>query len=134
MMFWMAYGAGLVRQRVSLQCVGATKASNRICRQGGRCFLINLDLLAARGSPRVALKDFAERSKWKKALISRELGYPFQRSTDGVLSAFATGTFDSQDGPCPPFDQKPNQEEGRRYGLLKPLIALSEETPAQLSD
>ena len=32
------------------------------------------------------------------------------------------------------LDQKPNQEEGRRYGLLKPLIALSEETPAQLSD
>ena len=26
------------------------------------------------------------------------------------------------------------QEEGRRYGLPKPLIALSEETPAQLSD
>ena len=41
-----------------LECVGCNKASNRIWRrQGGRCFLITVDLLAARGSPRVALED-----------------------------------------------------------------------------
>ena len=54
MMFWMAYGAGLVRQRS--RCMrGCNKHSNRIWRQSGRCFLINLDLLAVRRSPRVAL-------------------------------------------------------------------------------
>ena len=57
MMFWMAYGAG--SSASGSRCMrGCNKASNRIWRrQGGRCFLINVDLLAARGSPRVALED-----------------------------------------------------------------------------
>src|SRR4029077_20070769 len=61
MMFWMAYGSasgGLVPQRVLAACVGCNKASNRIWRrQGGCCFLINVDLLAERGSPPVALEN-----------------------------------------------------------------------------
>jgi len=53
------FGLGRARPPAGLTaCVGCNKASNRIsCRQGGRCFLINIDLLAARGSPRVALED-----------------------------------------------------------------------------
>src|SRR5271166_3063306 len=44
----------------SSACVGCNMASNRIWRrQGGRCFLINVDLLIARGSSRVALENLS---------------------------------------------------------------------------
>jgi hypothetical protein len=56
MMFWMAYGAGLVRQR-SRGMRGCNKASNRICRQSGRCFLINLVIASVRLS-RLAEKPY----------------------------------------------------------------------------
>jgi hypothetical protein len=61
MMFWVPYGSpsgGLVRQRVSLHARVAERLPTEFWRgQGGRCCLINVDLLAARGSPRVALEN-----------------------------------------------------------------------------
>src|SRR5271157_3907447 len=51
-------GRGRARPPAGLAaCVGCNKASNRIWRrQGGRCFLINVDLLAARGIASCSLR------------------------------------------------------------------------------
>ena len=49
---------GLVRQRVSLPAWVAIRPPTEFgADKAARCFLINVDLLAARGSPRVALED-----------------------------------------------------------------------------
>ena len=63
MMFWMAYrsspSGGLVRQRVSLHAWVAIRPPTdwRTDQAAAVFYLINVDLLAARGSPRVALED-----------------------------------------------------------------------------